>query len=517
MRAVLLAFAASASLCWSARKSTSLKFDFFLAGAVFHIASFYWLPATITLFGGFPAPVSYLIFLLFVVTASLQFVLCGWMYGKYRETKLASYGFALPGAWLIAEVVFPRLFPWCLAHPLVGWVYISGLAEYFGVFPLSALLLWWCEALLDFFSGILGARGIRPKCIAAGFLSLVICLVAGRYRLYDVEQMLASAQAVRVGVVQGNLQAKQKGDVRYLEVNLERYRELSRKLETQGAQVLFWPESVLNAWTPGELQNVRNSRYDPYPGNAAPLVYGGLSYRRKAGTDLATILREHPELDPRNAEQLLYQRFNSALAIDETGKMLGRYHKRVLMPFGEYLPFSEALPFMKSISPQTGDFTPGDIDLPIVVQPRPVGPELRVGALICYEDLVPQLAQTLSQQGANVLVNLTNDAWYGDTAAPYQHHLLAQWRAIETRRFFVRATNTGFTAIVDPAGKTLNGLPLFQEGTLIQQIYLLNLKTLYANFADLPVYVLCVALLIVLFRAVLLGSSRKNKGVGNPA
>ncbi|HQH28026.1 MAG TPA: apolipoprotein N-acyltransferase, partial [Oligoflexia bacterium] len=325
------------------------------------------------------------------------------------------------------------------------------------------------------------------------------CIGCGLLRESSVTRDLAAAPGIRAGIVQGNLSTKEKGDVRYLDVNLERYRSVSAQVIAEGAEVLFWPESVMNQWTPEDLPNVRGTKADPFPAAAVPLVYGGLAYRLKP--------EMHGELAESHAaaQRKRHFSFNTAFGLDEHGNVTGVYHKQVLMPFGEYMPFADIFPALRALSPHTGDFTPGDRKAPIVLQVKraaqnsaPVS--LRAGALICYEDLVPSLSREAVAHGANILVNLTNDAWYGKTAAPYQHNLLAQWRAIETRRYLLRVTNTGLTAVIDPLGRTVQQLPLFSEGYLISDVRLLNAVTVYSKVGDLPVWVISAISLLYCFR-----------------
>jgi apolipoprotein N-acyltransferase len=107
---------------------------------------------------------------------------------------------------------------------------------------------------------------------------------------------------------------------------------------------------------------------------------------------------------------------------------------------------------------------------------------LKVAPLICYEDIVPWLARKATRQGAVLLVNLTYDTWFGQTAAPFQHHLIAAFRAIENRRFLVRATNSGYSAVVDPLGKTIARIPAFSEGTVTASVSLLDYPSTYTRY-----------------------------------
>jgi apolipoprotein N-acyltransferase len=512
---LLCALGFAVALAFGAKRSQTLLRDFYLTGLLFSALSFYWLPSTLSLFGGFGYLVALSLFLLFCLVSALQFVVCAWLYKQLRKSPLESYCLALPLSWLVSEVVCPRLFPWALGHLLVAWTTIAGLAEYVGVFPLSALAVWWAEFVL---SVVLSWR-VKKHCFlkmqAAVVLLTFVLFVIGSLRVQSVKQELKTAPTVKAALVQGNVSVEQKGDIRLLNVNVARYGELSEEATAKGAEVLFWPESVLNIWTPEKLENVRDTKFDPFPQASVPLMYGGLSFRRQPKSKNSEFDSEKAADDDQvkvEPEEILG--FNTAFGIDETGRVLGRYHKRVLMPFGEYLPFESVFPWLRKISPYSGDLTPGDKKAPLVFNIKgseAASPPKEVAAagLICYEDLVPRLSSEASLLGANVLVNLTNDAWYGNTSAPYQHHLLAQWRAIETRRFLLRVTNTGYTAVVNPFGRTVQGLPLFTEGYLLADFSLLKGRTLYALIGDKPVWLVVLAVLAYL--ACLSCRRRKNK------
>src|SRR4029450_1967051 len=171
--------------------------------------------------------------------------------------------------------------------------------------------------------------------------------------------------------------------------------------------------------------------------------------------------------------------FNTAFFTDANGKILGRYHKQVLLGFGEYLPFSRILPLLPAI-PSADGFTAGP---GTVVFPLPRG--VRIAPLICYEDLMPELSRKfVGETRANILVNLTNDAWYGKTVGPWQHLWLSQSRAIETRRSLLRVTNTGVTSLVNAKGEVVKTLPMFRADTMQTEVEILNGETFYVRLGD---------------------------------
>ena len=444
----------------------------------FHAIAFYWLAETISRFGGFPSWAAYGVFALFCVTGSFQFLLCGYLYIRLRRTTLDRLFLSFPIAWGVSAYVVPRLFPWELAHCMITWKSFAGVAEFVGVPLLSVLLLWWGSAVVGFIrdwrADLLALKNYAPVSLVT-----ILVLALGVMRNSSLHQELDSAPRVKMGLVQGNLELIQKRDIAFFKANIEQYQKLSKVALEQGAKLLLWPESVSNRWMPEKFTKLKDTEFDPLPFSDTPIVFGGLSFTERPYKELKEILFNYPQLDiPQYARRLRFLYYNAAIALDAQKEVMGRYYKKVLMPFGEYIPFSSWYPPLKFMIPAAGDFTSGRRSGVVSV---PIEDNLiaTLGILICYEDLIPSLSYNSAARGAQVLVNLTNDAWYGDTSAPYQHHLLAQWRAIETRRYLLRVTNTGFTAVVDPFGKTLESLPLFEEGVIVRDVPLLHQKTWY--------------------------------------
>ncbi len=170
--------------------------------------------------------------------------------------------------------------------------------------------------------------------------------------------------------------------------------------------------------------------------------------------------------------------YNSALLLDVDGRVLGRYDKNYLLIFGEYLPFSDWFPFLKDWFPEAGDFRPGK-----TVEVFELG-KTRIGVMICYEDIIPAFTRRLHDKAPHFLVNITNDAWFGKTTEPYQHLALATFRAIENRRFLVRATNTGVSAIVDPVGRVIHETSLERPEVLVADVALLQGETIFQRYGD---------------------------------
>ncbi len=498
---LLLGWAMAVLLVLGSARTERPRVDFYLCGLTFHGVAFYWLSSTLVRFGGFPYPVALLLYLLFCLVSSLQFLFCGWLYARLEKRGRLPLGLALPIAWLATEFLIPRLFPWALAHSQIRWTSFASLAELGGVAPLSALLLWMTTLVLSLF----GERAIRtpvsPRGVAGSAVAIAMLLCFGFYRSGVVREALLTAPHLKVAMIQGNLDSKAKRDITLLEVNIQRYQELSRAALAEGAQFLIWPESVQNMFMPETVVSVLGTQFHPFPELSVPLLYGGLSFRKRPEAEVEKIVGPKPTYqDLVRNEARIFDRFNAAYGITADGTIVGRYYKRILMPFGEFLPLEQQFPWLRDISPYSGNFSAGDLLEPIrfsVLATDGTPINLAVAVLICYEDLIPAMSREGVQRGANVLINLTNDAWFGDTAAPHQHQLLALWRAIETRRYLLRATNTGATTIVNPLGETVLSLPVFTPAKGIREIETLTELTPYVRFGDLPVWIVLAAVLLV--------------------
>ena len=182
--------------------------------------------------------------------------------------------------------------------------------------------------------------------------------------------------------------------------------------------------------------------------------------------------------------------FNSAYLISPLTKNISKYDKTHLVPFGEYVPLKKWLPFLGKIVAQVGDFR-GGLE----------GKTLRwkteqVGVQICYEIIFPRLSRAMAKNNASLLINITNDAWFGKTSGPYQHFSMTVFRAVENRRALVRSANTGISGFIDPAGRVLASTSLLQDAALVQSVPFMKIKTVYTRIGDLFAQ-LCFALALI--------------------
>ncbi|MEM9493371.1 MAG: apolipoprotein N-acyltransferase, partial [Myxococcota bacterium] len=260
----------------------------------------------------------------------------------------------------------------------------------------------------------------------------------GHVRITEIAERRAAATTVTVGLVQGNQPIEMSGYRDRAATELAELQRVSAELEAQGAELLVWSEAAYTYPLYRQQSSDRvisdHASDDPARirrGFTVPAVIGAITLRRGRS------LRNH---------------FNSALMLEPDGRITGQYDKIYLLLFGEYLPGYELLgPIRQLVPPAAGRFVPGErvTVLPFVHDQT----HYRLAPMICYEDILPGLGRELAEYRPHLLVNLTNDAWFGDSAEPWQHLALSVFRAVEMRTDMVRAVNTGVSAFITADGR----------------------------------------------------------------
>lgn len=261
---------------------------------------------------------------------------------------------------------------------------------------------------------------------------------------------------LRVALVQGNIPQDEKWDQALLQRNFDSYRQASRAALASHPDLIIWPEASFPWVYPSQTQQLpaEDQLFD-HLGDAAPFVLMGAVTSDVGG-----------------------KHRNSALLLDGGGRLQATYHKYHLVPFGEYVPYQKLFFFAKALTAQAGNLMPGEAVQPIMMSGMPLG------VLVCYEDTFPEIARRLVQQGSTFLVNITNDAWYGWSAAARQHLASSVLRAIENMRTVVRATNTGISAVIAPDGEIVLEGAMFEKAVIVSGIRLGSEQTLYTRWGQ---------------------------------
>ena len=427
-----------------------------LTGFLANLFGFHWLIYTISVFGGFSYPVSSIVFLVYAALQGVQIALFAVV---FRGCGLGPANVIPALFWIVLEFWFPMLFPWYLANSQVSFTAFIQSADLVGPYAASLLLMWFNATAYDLVASWKQGRRIRWEAAAGVVLLVFGSIVYGVWRKDAIAEEMAAAPKLRVAAVQGNIDIDLKWNPIQARRNLQVHQDLTAGIS--GTTLLIWPESAVEFWLPEKLQELPAEVKPSLKSENAYFIFGAKSFAgRPGGPD--------------------FRAFNTAFLADGKGRVLSRYHKQVLLAFGEYLPFAGILSKLPAI-PFADGFTPGDGPHTFSLS----GGAYRIAPLICYEDLMPELSRGFVRDTkANLLVNLTNDAWYGRTVAPWQHARLAQWRAVETRRTLLRVTNTGVTSIINAKGEMMQTLPTFAPAVLKAEVEILEGDTLYVRFGD---------------------------------
>ncbi|MFI5456933.1 MAG: apolipoprotein N-acyltransferase [Isosphaerales bacterium] len=424
----------------------------YCCGVIGHAVAFYWVYRTVSVFGGFGVLASALIFAMFVLWGALLLLVFAVIHHNLGPVV---DGLALrsPIAVVVAELISIRLFPWHFGHSQIAFTPFVQLAGIGGAMLVSFVLFWSAEVLV---------RMIVFRERRRAFLLPVLVFAASLGYGGLMMRTFASPPGLKqkVLIVQGNSELTANRDLESAQQNLTRLQELTRQAAGEN-DLIVWPEGAIPAYIPADIGSVRDEPMLPWLANGSAFLVGGYSYR---GGE---------------------ERYNTAFAVYRDGSVPLPYFKQILIPFGEYMPCSDLFPWLGGMNQRAGTFTAGT-KVRVFGYPmrRRDGQEytLKLSPLICYEDTVPRLARKATRQGAELLVNLTYDTWFGRSAAPFQHHLIAAFRAIENRRYLIRATNTGYSAVVDPLGRTIARIPPFTEGTVAVDVSLLNYPSAYTRY-----------------------------------
>ncbi|APR84783.1 Apolipoprotein N-acyltransferase [Minicystis rosea] len=423
-----------------------------LNGFTFSLGTFYWLFGTVNVFGGFPAPVSLLVMFLMCAYQGGRAALTGWLTAR-AEARGWPPALAFVLAFGAGELLYPLLFPWYFSVTALGAPWFVQAADLGGPILAGALLLGSSLALAELVRARIDGDRASRALVLGGLLAPLLSGIYGFVRVRQVEAMQWKAPWLNVGLAQGNLPLV--GRNAGVRIN----RLLTKDLRDQGADFVVWSEgSVPDVFDEEVYREETYKRISR--GLGVPVFIGG-GVKRRTGDRV--------------------REFNTTLFTDAEGQVVGRYDKHFLLPFGEYMPFGDRFPSLYDLSPHSSKMSPGESLDPVILDGHPIT------VIICYEDLLPTFVNQAVRHGKpELLVNMTIDTWFGDTIAPWEHLGLAQLRAVEHRRYLVRATNSGVSAIVDATGRITKHGGLFKEETLLGEVRFMAPTTLYERIGDVP-------------------------------
>lgn len=452
-----------------------------IAGFIHYAGTVYWTGATVSTFGGLPVFVATLVAGLLALYMAAYIAVFGAITATLVRRFHASGLWLAPCAWVTMEYLRGILiggFPWIpLGNTMVTFLPIAQLASVIGVYGLSIFV-----ALLNTGFTMTALADGRRRLIALGSTLALIAMVSiwGGLRLSS--NALTSGPSITVGLIQGNIAQTDKWNPARAGMILDRYLQLTQQAVQKGAQFIIWPESS----TPFYFDD------DP-AGNIVRAMTRSIGKPLLLGSD---------ETEPGETPHS----YNSAFMLDTAGATAAVYRKIHLVPFGEYVPFQRLLFFVGPLVEAVSAFSAGTR-----VTMLPVDGHM-VSTAICYEVTYPSLAREAVRQGSEMLTTITNDAWYGESSAAFQHFEMAMMRAIEQGRYLVRSANTGISGIVDPYGRVLIRTSLFETVAVVGEARFVQAWTVYATIGDLAVYLSAAIIALALAWAFVEGRRRNANG-----
>jgi apolipoprotein N-acyltransferase len=427
----------------------------------------------------------------------LHFVLLGIYFGSYfglfglllnfiKKRGIFHPVIIAPIMWVSMEYIRSHVgflaLPWALlGHSQYLNLPVIQISSITGVYGVSFLIVMVNYALSEVILYLMSIKGSNASDIRLRPLNpaVVTILISGLTLAYGYISLSkeGSGDKVNIAVVQANIPQEIKWKLKFRKQNLEKHVSLTRKAVGNGDPALIvWPET-----------------------SVAGFYKTILELARETGTHLIIGSSQRPKIGSKEFREK--NLFNSAFLISPKPGIAGQYNKIRLLPFGEYLPHKD-FPWPESISSHIDNYTPGTEHTVFNLNGNPFS------VLICWENIFPGFFRQFVKKGAKFMVNITNEAWFKETAAPYQFLAMNVFRAVENRVSVVRSANTGISCFIDPYGRIIgkvknNNKDIFVEGYLVKEIPLSGEKTFYTLFGDIFAYIITGAGLIVFAFALL--------------
>lgn len=431
-----------------------------IAGFSFYVLLLYWIPAVPAHYGNLSVGISGIIYIILILFLSLFWAFFSLIFSKIYQSFPIFIFFLAPFIWISFEYIltfFLTGFPWgLLGYAQYKNIYFIQMTSCTGIYGLSFILVLF-QSLF-----ILSMKSRKKSYFFAGLILIILIHMGGFVSIKKISpsQDLDSFSA---SVIQGNVSS----DIRWDEISIEEIRTLferhlilSHQAYLKGSQLIIWPEfsvPLCFSCPYGIYQEFKESLFQ---------------FAEKTGCTLLLGTNE----TSRTGENVQY--FNTVLCLSPD-RSSSQYYKIHLVPFGEYTPYKKIFSFIEKMTHAIGELTPGtqhhlhEYD------------GISFGSPICYEIIFPNLVRKFIKNGGNFLVTITNDGWYGKSSAPYQHFSIAVIRAVENRRFLLRAATTGISGIIDPYGRILSQSELETETFLTESITPSQTRTLYTKYGDI--------------------------------
>jgi len=433
-----------------------------LTGFTWFMGTIYWVFHSMYFYGNIPVVISSLMLALLCLYLGSYVGLFSMLFNAVSKGSKLPALLIVPLLWVSLEFLRTYLltgYPWALlAYSQYESLHLIQIADITGVYGISFLV-----AALN---GLIFDLAVNRESKGRTAASVVYVVIVAATLFYGAGRLAESedGREFKVSVIQGNISQDKKWDARFQEEVIDTYKRLTLEALPEGPDMIVWPETAL-----------------PFIfGYHLDLTEETLSFQKGLDTHLlfGSILLKGTELGESSFT-------NSAVLLSPQGDVASVYDKMHLVPYGEYVPFRSLIPFAKRLTAGIGDFSSGKE--PLVMET----PFAKIGNLICYEIIFPGLVRSFVEKGANVLVTITNDAWFGRTSAPYQHFAMAVFRAVENRVPVIRSANTGISGFIDSKGRIRKQSSIFTEAVVNGKVAVGKRRSIYTEYGDVFAY-LCI-------------------------
>lgn len=448
----------------------------YLAGILWYLGNCYWIYQTMFIYGGVSAAGSAGILVGFGLVLGLYFALFAFLVALVRKAFRSALPAALlaPFFWVAVELAASRItsVPWDqLGYSQIDNFLLTRLAPFTGVYGISFVLAA-VNAIVA--AGLVESRLRRGRWRIAVGLLLAAALQCGTRMVPPAQPTQATAVMIQPNLIVNQRYDWDDGGVL---APARQFSDMSGR--SCGSYIAGMPETKAPVVQPQCPQPLLPPDLIVWPESPAPFREWDPRFRdllsRLARENHASVVAGNTGIE---ASSTSYEIYNSAAFVAPDGNSLGRYDKIHLVPFGEYVPFKELLFFAHHLTQNVSDFGRG--------RERKVfrSGGHRYGVFICYESIFADEVRQFAAGGAEVFVNISDDGWYGDTSAPWQHLNIARMRAVENRRWIVRDTNSGITTVIDPYGRLTASAPRHRLTSLAASYGFRDDVTFYAAHGD---------------------------------
>lgn len=455
-----------------AQRGKTVRTSFLLgmtSGMVYFMGTVYWVSHSMYFYGHLSVFISLLGMVLLSLYLSLFTGMFTMLFNFISMNSRVPSLFTVPVLWVTLEFLRTYLltgFPWSiLGYSQYRFLTLIQIADVTGVYGISFLAAAFSGAVYDVIRyrqrGKTGERAPARWPLISGILIYAVIITASI--LYGTGKLEEKAEGrnVKISVVQGNIPQDKKWDYRFQRDVIDTYKRLTSEAAADSPDIIIWPESAVPFIFDNDMR----------------LTEDLLAFQKKLGAHLLFGSVTYKHIPGRKSPMA-----NSAVLLSPHGDTLSVYDKIHLVPYGEYVPLRKFFPFIEKLTAGVGDFYTGD---EATVMETPFA---KIGNLICYEIIFPGLVRQFVNKGANMLVTITNDAWFGRTSAPYQHFSMAVLRAIENRVPVARSANTGISGFIDAKGRVIKKSDIFVEATLTEDLSVGTGKSFYTRYGDIFAY-----------------------------